>query len=312
MRGRRIRAKSEIERIEALAIPPAWTEVRISRSPRAKVLARGIDAAGREQFIYHPAFRRRREREKYERMAAFARALPRLRARVDRDLGRRGLARDRVIACVVRLIDLQYFRVGNERYAEAHRSYGVTTLQGEHVRASSTGVEFDFVGKSGKRQRVRARDARIARVVSQLLELPGDEVFRFFDEDGVIRDIRSRHVNAYVKRHAGEAFSAKDFRTWGGTLLASAGLFALEEDDWASPASRSAAVRRIVKSVAARLGNTPEIAKGSYIDPRILAMIERREEFERVRSRRSRMRDRRFFGVEEQCLVALLELPAAR
>ena len=310
VRGRAIRSATEIERIEALAIPPAWTDVRISRSPRAKVLARGVDAAGREQAIYNPSFRRRMEHEKYERMVGFGCALPKLRKRVDRDLRRRGLPRDRVIACIIRLIDLRYFRVGNSRYAMEYHSYGITTLRESHVSASSSGVDFDFIGKSGKRQQLKVRDARIARVVSQLLEMPGPEVFRFFDDDGVIRNVRSRHVNAYVKRHAGgDSFSAKDFRTWGGSLLACAGLFAMEEADWETSASRSAALRGIVKDVAEKLGNTPEVTRSSYIDPRLLAMTERRDDFERIRSRRSKMRDRKFFSVEEQCLLEILRLP---
>ena len=308
--GRPIRSKREIQRIEDLTIPPAWTEVRISRSPRAKILAHGIDAAGREQAIYNPSFRRRMEHEKYERMVEFGRALPKLRKRVDRDLRRRGLPRDRIIACIIRLIDLRYFRVGNSRYAEQHHSHGVTTLRESHVRASSSGVDFDFIGKSGKRQRFKVRDARIARVVSQLLETPGSEVFRFFDDDGVIRNVRSRHVNSYVKRHtSGGTFSAKDFRTWGGSLLVCTGLFAMDEGDWETPTSRAAALRGIVRDVAEKLGNTPAVTRGSYIDPRLLAMIDRRDEFEKIRARRSRMRDRKFFSVEEQCLLEILQLP---
>ncbi|MBO1902423.1 DNA topoisomerase IB [Leucobacter weissii] len=306
-RGRRIRSRREIERIEALVIPPAWEEVRIAHSPRAKVLAIGVDQAGRRQSIYHPSFRRRREREKYARLTEFADALPKLRARVDRDLRRRGLPKDRVVACVIRLIDLHYFRVGNHRYAELHQSYGVTTLTEEHVEASAGGLRFDFTGKSGKRQRVRARDARAARVVSQLLEIPGPEVFRFFDEDGVLRRVRSRDVNAYVRRHTGGgAFTAKDFRTWGGTLIACAELFASDAESWASPESRAAATRAIVQRVAERLGNTPAVAKGSYIAPRLLELCEDPEAIEAARRERSRLRERTHFSVDEQSLVRIL------
>lgn len=306
-RGRRIQSRTEIERIEALAIPPAWSEVRVAKSPRAKVLAVGIDAAGRRQAIYHPSYRRRREREKFNRLVGFSAALPKLRARVDRDLRRRGLPKDRVVACVIRLIDLQYFRVGNSRYAELHKSYGVTTLTKDHVAPGTQSLEFDFIGKSGKRQRVKARDARAARVVAQLLELPGPEIFRFLDEGGVIRKIRSRDVNAYVRRHTGGRFTAKDFRTWGGTLLAATALFELDASVFETTESRAKAMRQVISEVALRLGNTPAVTKGSYIAPQVLNIVEHPAVFTKVQGARSRMRARKHFSVDEQCAVALLQ-----
>lgn len=310
--GKRIRSKAEVERINALAIPPAWSDVAIARSPRAKVLAKGIDGAGREQAIYNPAYRRRQEQAKYARMEEFAEVLPRLRRRVDRDLRRRGLPQDRVIACVIRLMDVQYFRVGNSRYAKEHRSFGITTLQHDHVNATTAGVDFDFIGKSGKRHRVKARDRRAARVISQLLDVPGSDVFQFFDDGGKIRKVRSHHINEYLRRHSGGAsFTAKDFRTWGGSLLTATGLFALDDDAWQTSQSREAALRDVIKEVAAQLGNTPAVTRSSYIAPQILTIVERRDDFEAVRKRRKKMRDHKFFSVDEQCVVEILSLGSA-
>ncbi|MGJ0203263.1 DNA topoisomerase IB [Leucobacter sp. gxy201] len=317
LQGRRITRTAEIERLNALAVPPAWRDVEIARSPRAKVLATGVDAAGRTQAIYHPAYRRRREREKFDRMVRFAESLPAMRARVDRDLRRRRLSRDRVIACVVRVIDEQFFRVGNAAYASRGGGRGVTTLEWEHVTPGAEAVRFDFVGKSGRRQRRMVRDARVARVIARLESLPGDEVFRFFDEDGLIHRLDSRHVNAYVKRHMGEEFTAKDFRTWGGTVVAASALFSWARDvaddsgstDDASDAaaeSRDAAAarRRAIALVAERLGNTPAVAKSSYIDPRVLQAFENPAEIARVH--RVRLRARRYLSVDEQRVLLLL------
>lgn len=306
LNGRRITKRVEIERLDALAVPPAWTEVEIARSPRAKVQARGLDAAGRTQTIYHPAFRRRQDRRKFARLERFGRALPALRAAVDRDLRRRRLSRDRVTACAVRLIDQQLFRVGSSRYAAQHRSYGVTTLRAKHLRASSASVEYDFVGKSGQRQRGRVRDARVARLVARLEELPGPEVFRFFDEDGVVRRLRSRHVNAYVKRHMGEEFTAKDFRTWGGTVVVAAALLALTDEEIRSSKARTAALRAGVREAAERLGNTPAVTRSSYIDPRVTDAAERPGTIEQARRSLARMRPRPFLDADEQGALALL------
>lgn len=305
-KGKRIAKAAEIERIEALAVPPAWVDVEIAASSRAKIQARGVDAAGRVQTIYHPAFRRRQDRRKFERLRRFARALPTLRAAVDRDLRKRALSRARVTACVVRLIDLQLFRVGNPEYAEQHRSFGITTLREEHLHVSSESVGYDFVGKSGKRQRGRVRDARVARLIARLEALPGPEVFRFFDEDGAVRSVRSRHVNAYVKRHMGEEFTAKDFRTWGGTVAVAAELLALSDEALDAQKARTDAVRSGIKAAAERLGNTPAVTKSSYVDPRVLAAAERPEAIRRVQRRRTRMRRRRYFSVDEQAALELL------
>lgn len=303
-KGRIITAAREIERIEALAIPPAWTDVRIARSPRAKVLAKGYDAQGRTQAIYNPIFRRRRDREKFDRMVRFAEKLPAFRERVDRDLRRRRLGRDRVIACVVRLIDQQYFRVGNTQYASEDGGYGISTLEWKHVSVGTEKVEVDFVGKSGRAHRKTIRDARVARILSRLEELPGPEVFRFFDEDGLLHRLDSRHVNAYVHRHLGAEFTSKDFRTWGGTLAAASVLFEADAAQENQAEAPDAARRRAVKVAAERLGNTPAVAKSSYIDPRVLDAFDEPELVARVRS--ARIRPRPHQGVDEQRTLRLL------
>lgn len=304
LNGRKIKRAAEIRRLDALAIPPAWVEVEIARSPSARVLARGIDAAGRTQTIYHPSFRKRQERAKFDRMLRFARALPRLRAQVDHDLRRRRLSRDRVTACVISLIDAQLFRVGSSRYAKRYRSYGVTTLRDEHLSTTSSSVEFDFIGKSGKRQQRRVRDPRVARLIAQLVALPGPEVFRFFDEDGVAHRVRSRHVNAYVKRHMGEEFTAKDFRTWGGTVLVASALLDLEPLELESGRARAAAVRDAVRQASERLGNTPAVTRSSYVDPRVIEAAEAPEMLARVRA--ARLRPAHYLSAAEQRALRLL------
>lgn len=303
--GRRITSAREIERIEAIAIPPAWKDVEIARSSSAKVLARGIDDAGRSQAIYSPAHLRRQEKKKYAKILRFAERLPRLRKQVDLDLRRRRLGEEKVVACIVKLIDEEFFRVGNAEYARRYRHYGATTLHRKHADVSSNKVTFDFIGKSGKRHVNTIRDPRIVRIVQQLNDMPGHEIFRFFDEDGVIRDVDSKRVNAYVKKHMGRGFSAKDFRTWGGTLLATSALLAAESqrDD----ADKDAAVvRDVVAQVAERLGNTPAVTKGSYIDPRVFAAFEDGVTIPEVRRAMGRMRPRKYLTVEEQCVLKVL------
>ena len=301
--GRRITSAREIARIDALAIPPAWTDVEIARSSSAKVLARGIDDAGRRQAIYSPAYRRRQEKKKYARILRFAERLPRLRKQVEHDLRRRRISEDKVIACIVKLIDQEFFRIGNPEYARRYSHYGITTLRRKHTDVSSSKVTFDFVGKSGKRHVKTVRDPQIVRIIRQLNEMPGHEIFRFFDEDGIIRDVDSKRVNAYVKKHMGKEFSVKDFRTWGGTLLATSALLASEQDEDAEDA---AIVRDVVAHVAERLGNTPTVTKDSYIDPRVFTAFEDGVTIPEVRRAMGRMRPRKYLTVEEQCVLKVL------
>ncbi|WP_449278439.1 DNA topoisomerase IB [Leucobacter sp. GX24907] len=305
--GRKITRRSEIERIDALAIPPAWTDVEISRSRSAKELARGTDAAGRRQVLYHPSFRRRQDRRKFERLERFGRALPKLRAQVDRDLRRRRLSSDRIAACVVHLIDLSFFRVGNPEYASRYRSYGATTLRREHVRVEGSEAVFDFPGKSGKRHRRRVRDPRVLRLLARLRdEVPGPELFRFLDDEGEAHDLRSGHVNAYVKRCMGDEFTAKDFRTWGGTVVVATALLDADPERFETSAGRAQVLREAVRAAAAQLGNTAAVTKSSYVDPRVLDAAEHPEVVKRVRAARTRMRPSRSQDIGELSALALL------
>lgn len=299
--------KDEIARINALVIPPAWKNVEISASKKAKVQAKGYDAAGRLQSIYHPNFRLKQEQAKFKRILRFADKLPALRKQVEKDLSRKKLSKEKVLACIVRLIDEAYFRVGNERYAAEHQTYGITTLRSKHAKITTNTVVFDFVGKSGKKHHKKIKDSRIARIIKKLDELPGYELFRYQDEDGAMHDLHASDVNQYIKAHMGEEFTAKDFRTWGGTLLATGAIIkdTLEED--ASQTARKKAVTKIVKQVAKKLGNTPAIARGSYIDPRVIAAYEDGVSVPKLRKAIVNMRPKKYLSVDEQCVLRLLK-----
>lgn len=303
----RITDEAEIERINKLAIPPAWKNVEIAKVKSAKVQARGYDSQGRLQSIYHPEFRLQQEKLKFDRILRFADKLPDLRREVEKDLGRKRLSKEKVLACIVRLIDEAYFRVGNERYAAEHQTYGITTLRSKHTTVKGTTVMFDFVGKSGKEHHKKIKDPKLARIIKQLDELPGYEIFRYQDEDGKMHDLHAADVNHYIKTHMGEEFTAKDFRTWGGTLLATSAIIKDTLEETASQTARKKAVTAIVKRVAKRLGNTPAIAKGSYIDPRVLDAYEDGVSVPKVRQAMVSMRPKKYMSVDEQCVLRLLK-----
>jgi len=299
-----IKDKVTIQRIDSLAIPPAWKEVRIAASASAKILASGVDAEGRMQAIYNPKFRAKQAKQKFDRTLRFAQALPGLRAQIESDLARHELGKQKVLACIVKLIDEAYFRVGNEQYARDHQSYGITTLRSKHTEVTNTTVTFDFVGKSGKRHVKQISNAQIARIIKKLDELPGHEIFRYQDEDGRMHDLHSADVNTYIKEHMGEEFTAKDFRTWGGTLLATAELLAAERSR--HRAEREKTVVETVKNVAERLGNTPPVTRSSYIDPRVIAAFVDTTEIIKVRDAMKNMRPKKYFSLDEQCVLKLL------
>jgi DNA topoisomerase-1 len=301
----KIKDKQTIERIELLSIPPAWRDVEISKSDRAKILVRGRDEAGRLQAIYNPKFRQKQEKLKFDRILRFAENLPKLRRQLKKDLARKRLDKQKVLACVVRLIDEAYFRVGNERYVKENNSYGITTLRSKHTDVTGDTVTFDFMGKSGKEHVKQITDKQIARIVRKLDELPGYEVFRYQDKKGVMHDIHSEDVNEYIKDHMGEDFSAKDFRTWGGTLLATTELLAAKECK--TQKERQKMVSSTVKSVAKRLGNTPAIARGSYIDPRVIDAYMESKNIDRVKKAMNNMRPKRYMSRDEQCVLRLLK-----
>lgn len=267
--GHELVDETHLERIRALAIPPAWRDVRIARSSRAKLQATGFDAAGRKQYLYHASYREQREREKYDRLILFAERLPQLRQAMATDIALAGLPEQRVAAVAVRLINLGWFRVGSERYAKRHRTFGITTLRKSHVAVRGARVAFRYRGKHGNAVRSALVDPELADAVRELLRLPGPRLFRFEDEaDGGLRDLGAARLNAYVRRHLGDGFSAKDFRTWGGTLIA-----AIAFAEAPPPESEADARRRIaavMRRVGERLGNTPAVARSSYVSPAVI------------------------------------------
>lgn len=299
--GKKITSRRELARIEALVIPPAWTDVEIAANSRAKVLALGTDAAGRVQRLYRPSFRQQQDLLKYERIVRFGKALPNLRRRVDKDLRRRTFNRDKAVACVVRLIDLELMRVGNSQYAKTNSSYGITTLRRKHLQVGGTQFTMEFVGKSGKLQQYTVRDRQLTKLIRELREMPGHEVFRYLDEQGCFHNVQSSHVNDYLRAHLGEEFTAKDFRTWGGSVTALAELLAT---DLSEHADVDQVVRAVIASVAERLGNTPAVTKSSYIDPRIFAAVDQGI-IESLRRGRSRLKTRPYLSRDEQSFLNL-------
>jgi DNA topoisomerase IB len=264
--GARVEDAETLDRIRELAIPPAWEEVWVCPDPFGHIQATGIDAAGRKQYLYHEAWQRRAAARKFESTREFAAALPRLRRAASRDLAREGMPRERALACAVRLLDLGFFRVGGETYAENNESYGVATLLREHVSVTDDEIVFDFPAKSGQRrvQSIRDREVRDAIEAMRRRRSGPDDLLVYRESDDW-HDVRSEEINEYIQEKIGEEFSAKDFRTWHGTVLAAAELAAAEPPGSKSGAER--AIREAVKRVAERLGNTPAVCRRSYIDP---------------------------------------------
>jgi DNA topoisomerase-1 len=266
--GRPIRDGETLTRIRSLAVPPAWRDVWICPDPDGHVQATGRDARGRKQYRYHPRWREMRDSNKYERMIAFGRALPIIRRRVEQDLGRSGLPREKILATVVRLLELTLIRVGNEEYARQNESFGLATMRDRHVRLNGSGLRFEFRGKSGILHAVDVEDRRLARIVRQSRDLPGFELFQYVDGAGERRTIDAADVNAYLKSIAGDEFTAKDFRTWAGTVLAARALQELARFNSQAQAKRN--VLRAVEAVAKRLGNTRAVCRKCYIHPEVV------------------------------------------
>jgi DNA topoisomerase I len=265
--GKTIRDPEVLARIKSLVIPPAWTQVWICPEADGHIQVTGRDQRGRKQYRYHPRFREIREETKYERMMQFAEALPAIRAKVDEDLGATGLTRDKVLATVVRLLEITLIRVGNEEYARENGSFGLTTMRTRHVDINGSTIEFHFRGKSGKEQAVKVQDRRLARVVQRCNDLPGEVLFQYVDEDGTRRSVESSDVNDYLRRISGAEFTAKDFRTWAATVLAAQALKELAAFDTKAAAKKN--VVEAVKNVASRLGNTPAVCRKCYVHPQI-------------------------------------------
>jgi DNA topoisomerase-1 len=266
--GRPVRSPADLRRIRALAIPPAWKDVWICPDPKGHVQATGRDARGRKQYRYHAEWRASRDGNKFDRLEAFASVLPVIRAGTAADMARPGLPREKVLATVVQLLEKSLIRVGNDEYAKANRSFGLTTLRDQHVDVKGSTLRFEFRGKSGKRHTIDLSDRRLARIVKQCRDLPGQDLFQYLDDDGQRQNVNSSDVNEYLRELAGTDVTAKDFRTWSGTLLAVTALRELSSADSTAAAKKN--VVRAIEAVAGVLGNTPAVCRKSYIHPAIV------------------------------------------
>ncbi len=266
--GTRLKDDAALMRIKSLAIPPAWTDVWICSRANGHSQSTGRDARGRKQYRYHPKFREVREGTKYHHMLAFAESLPAIRCKVQEHLALRGLPREKVLATIVHLLEATLIRVGSDEYARTNKSYGLTTLKNRHVEVDGSALKFNFKGKSGKIWKLNVRDRRIAKVIRACQDLPGQELFQYVDETGENRDVTSTDVNAYLREISGEDITAKDFRTWHGTVLAALALQEFEKFDSQASAKRN--IRDSIQKVAARLGNTPTICRKCYVHPEII------------------------------------------
>jgi DNA topoisomerase-1 len=266
--GKRVTAPSTLARIRSLVIPPAWTDVWISIDPHGHIQATGRDARGRKQYRYHPQWREARDQTKFERMVEFGAALPAIRGRVAEDLRGAELSRDKVLAVVVSLLDRTLVRVGNPEYAKDNHSFGLTTMRDRHVVVEGSAIRFRFSGKSGKEHEVDLADRRLARLVQRTQDLPGHRLFQYVDEHGQPRPVESGDVNDYLRSIAGDGFSAKDFRTWGGTVLVARALLDTEVCDAESEAKSN--VVAAIKAAALELGNTPAVTRSAYVHPGVI------------------------------------------
>ena len=266
--GQTVKDEKTLERIQKLAIPPAWTDVWICPRPNGHLQATGRDARGRKQYRYHANWREVRDETKFGRMIAFGESLPKIRERIDADMSQRGLGREKVLATVVRLLEMTLIRVGNKEYVKQNNSFGLTTLRDQHVDVDGATLRFEFRGKSGKEHSVEVQDRRLARIVKQCRDVPGQKLFQYLDGNGERQSVSSEDVNAYLRETTGEDFSAKDFRTWGGTVLALSAL--LEVGACESEREANKAVVEAIKHVSGQLGNRPAICRKYYVHPVVI------------------------------------------
>lgn len=283
--GSKVADKATLDRIKSLAIPPAYTDVWICAKANGHIQATGRDAKGRKQYRYHPAFREVRESTKYEHMLEFAQGLPAIRKTIDEHMSLRGLPREKVLATVVHLLENTLIRVGNADYVKQNKSYGLTTLRDPHVKVEGGELRFQFKGKSGKTWKLQVKDRRIARIVKACQDLPGQDLFQYLDDNGEQQSVTSADVNAYLKEITGRDITAKDFRTWAGTVLAALALKEFEEFDSEAKAKKN--IRAAIEKVSGRLGNTPSICRKCYVHPEVFSsymdgelLLEVKEEIE--------------------------------
>jgi DNA topoisomerase-1 len=266
--GKRVRDKEALKRIKSLVIPPAWREVWICTNPKGHLQVTGRDARGRKQSRYHPRWREVRDETKYERMTIFGAALPGIRERVEQDLSLPGMPRQKILAAIVQLMEATLIRVGNEEYARENQSYGLTTMRNKHVHVQGSSVTFKFQGKSGVRHAIDIHDRRLARIIQRCQDIPGYELFQYLDSDGGHHSIDSADVNEYLRAMTGQDFTAKDFRTWAGSVLACTMLQEFEAFTSQTQAKKN--VVQAIKDVAGRLGNTPSVCRKCYVHPAVL------------------------------------------
>jgi DNA topoisomerase I len=305
--GSRVTDQATLNRIKKLAIPPAWTDVWICRKANGHIQATGRDARNRKQYRYHPQFRAIRDSTKFDHMIAFAQSLPAIREKIAEHMRLPGLPREKILATVVHLLEGTLIRIGNDDYVRQNGSYGLTTLQDKHVKVDGSEIRFNFKGKSGRTWRLGMKDRRIAKVVRACQELPGQELFQYVDDNGEVRDVTSSDVNIYLREICGEDITAKDFRTWHGTVMAAMALQEVQTFDTHAAAKKN--IRAAIESVASRLGNTPTICRQCYIHPEVIntyvegsLLLEMREEIE------TELREK--LGTltpEEAAVLALLE-----
>ncbi len=305
--GERVSDQAVLGHVKSLSIPPAWTDVWICRNPDGHLQATGRDARGRKQHRYHPKWREIRDATKYERMIAFAKALPGIRSRVQRDLNLRGLPQNKVLAAVVKLLEVSLVRVGNEEYAKNNHSFGLTTMKGRHVRIKGPNLRFRFRGKSGIDHQVDIEDKRLAKVVKSCQELPGQDLFQYIDDEGKQQDVKSGDVNDYLREISGAEFSAKDFRTWAGTVLAAMALAEFERFDSKAEAKKN--IARAIESVAKKLGNTAAICRKCYVHPDIIEAYLGGTLVKTLKQRAEQQLSRslRHLSPEEAAVLALLQ-----
>jgi DNA topoisomerase-1 len=266
--GHPVRDAETLARIKSLVIPPAWEDVWICKHPLGHLQATGRDARGRKQYRYHPRWRAQRDESKYERMLGFGKALPAIRRAVDAALRQPGLPREKVLATIVYLLEATMMRIGNEEYARDNKSFGLTTLRERHVRLDGGKVQFRFRGKSGVNHEVEVQDRRLANIIRRTLDLPGQDLFQYVDDDGNVHSVGSADVNDYLQAIAGEDYTAKDFRTWSGTVLAAVALLEYEKFDSQAQAKKN--VVQAIEAVAKKLGNTPTICRKCYVHPALI------------------------------------------
>ncbi|HEY0455900.1 MAG TPA: DNA topoisomerase IB [Verrucomicrobiae bacterium] len=312
LRGRNVRDSAELERIKKLVIPPAWTNVWICPHANGHLQATGRDARGRKQHRYHPRWREVRDETKYARMIAFAKALPKIRRVTKADLKLPGLPRRKVLATIVKLLEVTLIRVGNDEYARENHSYGLTTMKVRHAKVNGNKVHFHFRGKSGKEHNIDVEDKHLARIVKSCQDLPGQDLFEYIDENGELQDVKSEDVNDYLREITGADFTAKDFRTWSGTVLAAMALQEFERFNSQKQARTN--IVQAIENVARRLGNTPAVCRKCYVHPAVLDAyldgslldtVQQRAETE-MRQRLSRLRPEEGFvlGLLQQRLAA--------